>query len=92
MKDREFRIITNSSGKLFKIQEKKYYLKDKIFNFILLLLIGDKNMFKKYHHWETTPFLRSFKSLDDAKNEIKRLEQTYKDFDETTWSVIEDES
>jgi hypothetical protein len=84
-----YRIIKNSSGAKFKIQEKTYSLKNIFMNLLLTCFLGE-GKFKEQHQWEDV-FLDVF-SIEDAVREIKRIEQGNKDQDPSTWSVIDNDS
>lgn len=85
---KNYRIIQNSSGTRFKIQEKTYSWKNIIMNLLLTCLQGE-GMFKEQHQWETVFCHFSFESI---VREVERLEQLEKDQYPSTWSVVDYDS
>ena len=86
--NKKYRIVVNSSGTTFKIQEIFYSLKDKLMNFLLTRLLGE-GKFEELCHWR---YYGEVYSLDVAKKEVEKLKKQDKDLEKSTWSVVDYDS
>jgi hypothetical protein len=89
MNSENYRIMKNSSGTKFKIQEKTYSWKNIFMNFLQTCFLG-KGRFKEQFQWEDVYWI--YTSLNDAVKEMKIMEQRDKDQDKSTWGVIHNDS